>query len=169
MDKVRAHYREPRVLVLGMDRYFLSPIKTPEGLENHDHPDVLDHDRFEQDVLSFLAGRPTMVPVYKYEIGRTGEEELSPPGRLLITEGLYPVYRPTLRDVATLIVKVDAEQALRRARRLQRDTEDTTRGVGDHRSLDETTRKWDLTVVPMEHHIHEQPAHVTIWNNWRSS
>ena len=134
-------------VIIPMDNYY----KSTRGLEmeekaalNYDHPDAYDWSLLGEQLSILLRGRPIRMPVYSYEChDRTGETKGVEPAGLVIVEGILALYDRSLNEQMGLKIFIDADEATRFSRRMERDVRD--RG----RSRESVIDQLETTVRPM--------------------
>jgi len=142
-------------VIIPMDNYY----KSTRGLEleekaalNYDHPDAYDWALLGEQLSILLGGRPIRMPVYSYaRHDRTGETKGVEPTGLIIIEGILALYDRSLNELMGLKIFIDADEATRFARRMERDVRD--RG----RSRESVTDQLETTVRPM-HDLYVEPS-----------
>lgn len=118
---------------------------------NFDRPETKDFDLLTQHLLAGRAGEVFHRPHYDFAVHeRTDAVTAIAPRDVLILEGLHNLGVAAIRTLADLTVFVEADHALRRARRVARDVAE--RG----RRRDDTERQFDAVVEPM-HLLHVAP------------
>jgi uridine kinase len=111
---------------------------------NFDHPDAIDLQLFNKQILRLLSGKPVEIPIYDFSIhNRTQQQKLVSPCKIIIIEGILTLYFESLRKLMNIKVFVDTPDKIRFKRRLSRDIEN--RG----RTLMSVTNQYESTVQPM--------------------
>ncbi|MBI2216255.1 MAG: uridine kinase [Candidatus Rokubacteria bacterium] len=135
-----------RVALLAHDAYYRDrSTLDPEAraLVDHDVPDALDHEQFLADLARLKTGQPVRPPRYCFATHRRiGTEDPIEPREILIVEGLLLFHDPAGREALDLRIFVDAPAALRRQRRIARDT------VERGRTRESVVRQFSATVYP---------------------
>lgn len=162
---VRQALGHHRVAIIEQDGYYrdLSHLDHAEAAKtNFDHPDALELDRLEEDLVRLAKGDVVMVPQYAFSsFSRRPESLLVQPRPLIVVEGLFALLPPRLRQAYELSVFVDTPSDLRLIRRIRRDT--TERGYDLERILD----FWESRALPMfEQHVKPQRERAALV--WRS-
>lgn len=134
--------------ILCIDRYYLKDKshmpRTSSGKINYDHPDAFDWTLLRKDIKSLLSNKPTVCPVYDYQIQqRSKKGDLIKPSKYIILEGIMPLYDRQLNSLAELKIFVDTPLDECFIRRLMRDQEE--RG----RSINSIAKQWQDAVRPM--------------------
>lgn len=116
---------------LSHDAYYydLSHMPLAERLKvNVDHPDSLETDLLVGHVQELLQGQSVEMPLYDYSTLTRAPSGMSvDPAPVVIVEGLLVLTDRRLRDLMTLKVFVDADEASRLARRIARDVRERGR------------------------------------------
>ncbi|RKP24880.1 uridine-cytidine kinase 1-like protein [Syncephalis pseudoplumigaleata] len=91
---------------------------------NFDHPDALDFELMEQVLRDLTEGNPVAIAKYDFTTQQRGVEQqhIGTP-HIVIFEGTYLLYKPSIRDYMSLKVFLDIDSDTRLARRVIRDTE----------------------------------------------
>ena len=143
-----------RVAVLDLDSYYLdrAGVAAPERARvNFDEPTAIDADLVLQHVAALAGGTPVAKPVYSFVTHtRVGAVTVAP-APVVVVEGLFTLWWPSLRQLLDVAVYVDAPPDLRLARRLERDVRE--RG----RDLESVLRQYTETVRPM-HQLYVEPT-----------
>ena len=145
----------PSSVIIPMDNYY----KSTRGLTreeqkslNYDHPEAYDWDLLGDQLSALLRGCPIRMPVYSYERHDRTEEtvEVECVG-LVILEGILALHDRSLNEQMDLKIFIDADEAARFSRRMERDVRD--RG----RSRESVTDQFEQTVRPM-HILFVEPS-----------
>ncbi len=113
---------------------------------NFDHPDALDHDQLERDLLALRDGHPVNLPVYDYASHtRTSEPIALAAADIVLVEGCLLLSQERIREVVdfSVFVATDLETCL--TRRIARDT------VERGRTKDSVVEQFESSVRPMYH------------------
>ncbi|MDP6700103.1 MAG: AAA family ATPase [Candidatus Latescibacteria bacterium] len=90
---------------------------------NFDAPAAIDRDRLERDLRQWAAGEAIEIPIYDFTThARLAQTKRLLPGTLLVVEGLFALYWPTINALYHCKIFIDAPAALCLTRRLARDT-----------------------------------------------
>jgi uridine kinase len=134
--------------VLVQDDYYhpiTKQVKDPKGKVNFDLPTALDLDAFAADIRKLKQGRPVHVKEYTFnERTRVPKERMVKPKPVILTEGLFLLCNPTVRNELdhTVFVETDHTEQLRR--RLDRD---------------EKERGYTREMIMYQWEYHVQPAY----------
>ncbi len=128
-------------LVLTHDRYYLD---APDpSLHDFDHPYALETPLLCAHLAALREGRAAEVPVYDFAThSRLPRTDRIEPREVLFVEGILVMADPALRAAFDFTVYVHADDDVRLARRIRRDTAE--RG----RTWDDVLRQWFHTVRP---------------------
>lgn len=136
-----------RAAVLWFDEYYhdlvhLDPAE--RATVNFDHPDSLDGGLLIEHLDGLLAGRAVDVPVYDFSTHtRTTLTRRVEPRPVVVVDGILVLAVPEVRRRLDLAVFVDAPEAVRLARRMDRDVAE--RG----RTPESVRAQFAATVGPM--------------------
>jgi uridine kinase len=133
--------------VVEHDRYYCDRPDVPAAVRanaNYDHPDALDTSLLVANLHGLRAGAPVDAPRYDFtrHARCPGAERIHPRPAILI-EGILVLADASLRALLDLKVFVDTPDAVRFARRLERDVRE--RG----RTVESVVRQYTATVQPM--------------------
>ena len=139
-------------VIVPLDSYYrdLSELTFEErAKQNFDAPGALDWDLMIAQLGRLARGQAVDKPVYRFDThSRAPECELVRPGRFVIIEGLFALYRQEIRQLLGTAVFVGLEDQVCLERRLHRDT--LERG----RTVESICQQYAGTVRPMaERHI----------------
>ena len=137
----------PGSLVLSTDSYYLdqSALDRAElAAFNFDDPEALDWKLMAAHLGQLKAGSGVEVPRYNFAThSRFAAPEWVAPAEILILEGLFALWDPSVRGLVDLAVFLDAPPELCLARRIERDTSERDR-------TEESVREqWRRDVAPM--------------------
>jgi uridine kinase len=136
-----------QLIILEQDSYYKnnSTLSLDERIQqNFDHPDAIDIDLFNKQLLSLLDGESVEIPIYDFSIHtRRNQRKLVKPRRIIVIEGILTLYFESLRKLMDIKVFVDTPEKIRFNRRLSRDVKE--RG----RTTNSVTNQYEKTVQPM--------------------
>lgn len=142
-------------LVLAHDAYYRDhPDSDAEArrTRNYDQPSELETALLVEQLDQLVAGSPVEVPVYDFATHtRRAVTRRVEPRPVILLDGVLCLCEPELRARIDLAIFVDADEAARLERRLERDVRD--RG----RSPDSVTRQFRDSVQPM-HRRYVEPS-----------
>jgi uridine kinase len=111
---------------------------------NYDHPDAIETELLEAQLVALRAGRAVDVPQYDYrEHARRRETRRVEPAPVIVLEGILVLADERLRAQMDLKIFVDTDADVRLLRRMERDIE--TRG----RTFAQVREQYTDTVRPM--------------------
>ena len=147
---------DPRsVIVIAMDDYYrdLSPL-TPEEREGHnfDEPAAIDRDLLEHHLQALAEGVEIDKPAYQFETHCRAEcTERVLPTQVVILEGLFALYWPTICSLLGTRIFIDADDSICLARRLGRDVRERGRSV-------EMVRQQYVNIARPMYELHVAPT-----------
>ena len=140
-------FSNDQLIILEQDSYYKnnSTLSLDERIQqNFDHPDAIDIDLFNKQLLSLLDGESVEIPIYDFSIHtRRNQRKLVKPRRIIVIEGILTLYFESLRKLMDIKVFVDTPEKIRFNRRLSRDVKE--RG----RTTNSVTNQYEKTVQPM--------------------
>jgi uridine kinase len=110
------------VTIISMDNYYKN--KHTQVFDNYDHPNAFDIDLLYADLLTYLSTGKIVQRSYDYVLKERSVLAIEKNIHLIILEGLYSFYVKKIRDVCTLTLYLDVDEALRIKRRISRDLEE---------------------------------------------
>lgn len=161
----RIHREGVNALLMDMDAYY-APLEVVKARFcrrpiNWDHPHAFDLDLLATHLTSLRHGEAIRKPIYDFTTSdRTGWEEPTPPGQVVILEGLLLYSLPEIREQIDVKIFVDTDADIRILRRIQRDTKErgrTLESVIDqytqsvrpmHLEFVEPSKRWADLIVP---------------------
>lgn len=139
---------QDRAGIIELDRYYrsqdhLSPQQ--RALVNYDHPNALEFTLLEQNLKELCKGHDVHLPIYDFttHCKAANQSTLIQPKAVIIVEGILTFAEPSLCDLFSKKIFVEACDDVRLARRIERDTRE--RG----RTYEDVIRQWNSTVQPM--------------------
>ena len=136
-----------QLIVIEQDSYYKnnSALSIDErNQQNFDHPDAIDIELFNKQLVSLLGGKSVEIPIYDFSIhNRRNQRQFVKPCRIIVIEGILTLYFQSLRKLMNLKVFVDTPDNIRFKRRLSRDVKE--RG----RTIKSVTNQYEKTVKPM--------------------
>ena len=146
--------------VLSLDSYYIDLAGVPmeeRRKRNFDAPEAIDVALAEAHLRSLASGESVLAPVYRFEDHtRAPENEwihlgAGPVNGIVILEGLFALYFPSIRSMLDLSVFVDAPHETCLARRLRRDVAERGREPAG------VAAQYERTVRPM-YELHVAPT-----------
>lgn len=126
-------YGEGEVVVIEQDAYYrdLSDLSIEERhLQNFDHPDAIDIELFNQQLITLIKGQSVDMPIYDFAThSRKSETRKVDPHHVLVVEGILTLHYSSLRELMDIKIFVDTPDDIRFIRRMSRDVEDRNRTV----------------------------------------
>ena len=126
-------YGEGEVVVLEQDAYYrdLSDLSIEErNLQNFDHPDAIDIELFNQQLIALIKGQSVDMPVYDFAThSRKSETRKVDPHHVIVVEGILTLHYSSLRELMDIKIFVDTPDDIRFIRRMSRDVEERSRTV----------------------------------------
>lgn len=136
-----------QLIVIEQDSYYKnnSALSIDErNQQNFDHPDAIDIELFNKQLVSLLGGKSVEIPIYDFSIhNRRNQRQFVKPCRIIVIEGILTLYFESLRKLMNIKVFVDTPDNIRFKRRLSRDVKE--RG----RTIKSVTNQYEKTVKPM--------------------
>ena len=136
-----------QLIVIEQDSYYKnnSALSIDErNQQNFDHPDAIDIELFNKQLVSLLGGKSVEIPIYDFSIhNRRNQRQFVRPCRIIVIEGILTLYFESLRKLMNIKVFVDTPDNIRFKRRLSRDVKE--RG----RTIKSVTNQYEKTVKPM--------------------
>ena len=126
-------YGEGEVVVIEQDAYYrdLSDLSIEErNLQNFDHPDAIDIELFNQQLITLIKGQSVDMPVYDFAThSRKSETQKIDPHHVIVVEGILTLHYSSLRELMDIKIFVDTPDDIRFIRRMSRDVEERSRTV----------------------------------------
>jgi len=126
-------YGEGEVVVIEQDAYYrdLSDLSIEErNLQNFDHPDAIDIELFNQQLIALIKGQSVDMPVYDFAThSRKSETQKIDPHHVIVVEGILTLHYSSLRELMDIKIFVDTPDDIRFIRRMSRDVEERSRTV----------------------------------------
>lgn len=136
-----------QLIVIEQDSYYKnnSALSIDErNQQNFDHPDAIDIELFNKQLVSLLGGKSVEIPIYDFSIhNRRNQRQFVKPCKIIVIEGILTLYFDSLRKLMNIKVFVDTPDNIRFKRRLSRDVKE--RG----RTIKSVTNQYEKTVKPM--------------------
>ena len=126
-------YGEGEVVVIEQDAYYrdLSDLSIEERrLQNFDHPDAIDIELFNQQLITLIKGQSVDMPIYDFAThSRKSETRKVDPHHVIVVEGILTLHYSSLRELMDIKIFVDTPDDIRFIRRMSRDVEDRNRTI----------------------------------------
>ncbi|HVU50575.1 MAG TPA: uridine kinase [Polyangia bacterium] len=146
-ESVIAALPEGAAVLIASDAYYRDRSGLPPAAREHinyDHPDAIETELLEAQLVALRAGRAVEVPQYDYrEHARRRETRRVEPAPVVVLEGILVLADERLRAQMDLKIFVDTDADVRLLRRMHRDIEQ--RG----RTFAQIAEQYADTVRPM--------------------
>ena len=143
------------IVVIEQDAYYKDLSHMPyekRVKQNFDHPDSIDIDLFESQLLQLIKGETVNIPTYDFSkhirANKTKEITYS---SIIIVEGIFVLHYLNLRKLCTVRIFMATPEKVRFQRRMARDIEE--RG----RTPESVKLQYESTVLPM-HEKYIEPS-----------
>ncbi len=147
IKKLKNAFSENEATFVAMDNYYFPKEKQKrdaQGKINFDHPDAVNLDKLYLDLLKLMQGETLTVTQYNYNNPDLPTPEITyVPNPIIIVEGIFLFFHPQINSLLDLRVFVDADEHIKLARRIRRDT--LERGY----TLENILEQYKEHVVPM--------------------
>ncbi len=147
LQQLMSAFGPEQVTLVAQDNYYKKleeQRREADGLVNFDHPDSVKLDELLRDLDRLRKGQSIEIEEYTFNNpNKLPRTLVMRPAPLMIVEGLFVFHLAELAQRQDLKVFVDAQEHVRLARRLQRDT--TERGY----SMESILRDYQRFVAPM--------------------
>ena len=131
-------YGKGEVVVIQQDSYYkdLPHMELVERqLQNFDHPDAIDIDLFNEQIITLLDGKTVDIPIYDFTTHARSTEKITvSPHHVIVLEGILALHFTSLRELMNIKIYVETPADIRFIRRLSRDIKErgrTTQSVID--------------------------------------
>ncbi len=145
------------IVVIEQDAYYkdLSHMPYEDRIrQNFDHPDSIDLDMFESQLLRLIKGETINIPTYDFSkhirANKTKEIAYS---SIIIVEGIFVLYYLNLRKLYTVRIFMATPEEVRFQRRMARDIKERAR------TPESVKLQYESTVLPM-HEKYVEPSKV---------
>ena len=141
-----------KVTILSLDNYYKNGKVDEYGniVTDFDHPDSLDLELFEEDIVKLKNGKTIRVPIYDFKTHKRQKKTIEvKPATIIIIEGIL-IYMIKHLELYDLKIYIDADMDIRYRRRSTRDQKE--RG----RTIDSINKQWDRDVKP-NHNLYVEP------------
>ena len=135
------------VLLISQDSYYkdLNHLTSEErASQNFDHPDALDLDLLQQQLIALKEGKNILQPIYDFNThSRLNNKVQIRPKKIIIVEGTLILSQTNLHKLYDITIYLDLDQKTCLERRIKRDI--TERG----RTKESIIKQYNKTVKPM--------------------
>jgi uridine kinase len=131
-EQLHAAFPEQSACV-SLDNFYKDRTQTPPGLRalvNYDHPRALDWAAAENFFSRCRQGGAGWLPDYDFKTHTRAGGRVWPARPLILADGLWLLWRPSMRRLFDLTVYVECPEGIRLHRRLGRDTARRGRAAG---------------------------------------
>ena len=149
------------IVVIEQDAYYKDLSHMPyekRVKQNFDHPDSIDLDLFESQLLQLIKGEAINIPTYDFSKHiRTNKTKKITYSSIIIVEGIFVLYYLNLRKLYTVRIFMATPEEVRFQRRMARDIEE--RG----RTPESVKLQYESTVLPMhEKYVEASKVHADL-------
>ncbi|WP_234735116.1 uridine kinase [Tellurirhabdus bombi] len=141
-------FSEDEVCLISQDNYYrpLSEIPLdPNGIENFDLPETIDHHRYAQHIEQLRAGHFVEQLEYTFNNPAATPQIITlKPAPIIVVEGIFVFHFKEIADQLDLKVFVAAKNKIKLDRRIRRDTEE---------------RGYDLELIKYQWENHVRPSY----------
>lgn len=124
-------YGSGEVVVIELDSYYkdLSHLSLEERqMKNFDHPDAIDIELFNHQLISLMKGKQIEVPIYDFSRHNRKKETIKiDPHHVIVIEGILALHYPVLRELMDIKIYVETPADIRFIRRVSRDMDERGR------------------------------------------
>lgn len=144
--RLMATFPSDQICLVSQDNYYrerhLQP-KDPEGVENFDLPESIDHEHFIRDIEALKRGETVLKQEYTFNNPNLKPKMLEfKPAPIIVVEGIFVFYLPEVRKELDLKLYIDAQEHIKLTRRIRRDAKE--RGY----ELDDVLYRYENHVAP---------------------
>ena len=144
--RLMASFTPDQICLVSQDNYYrerhLQP-KDPEGIENFDLPESIDHEHFIHDIEALKRGKTVIKKEYTFNNPKLDPIMLEfKPAPIIVVEGIFVFYLPEVRQQLDLKLFIDAQEHIKLTRRIRRDAEE--RGY----ELEDVVYRYENHVAP---------------------
>lgn len=130
------------VTLFDLDGYY-KDLSYVQNLDHkHDNPQAIDFDKAIRDLAALKAGQRVSIPVHDFETHSVSGTRVCEPAPIILVEGLFAFYNCCFRDDLDVKVWIGANEIIRVARRIIRDTRER------HRDSEEVVERLTRDVHP---------------------
>jgi len=166
LRQLLSQFEPGEVCLMAQDHYYKKQELVPlddNGVHNYDNPQAIDSALYRQHILAVRSGQTVLKEEYTFNnpllVPGTLEFKPSP---ILLLEGLFTFYFPEVESLIDLKVFIDADEAVKLRRRVERDN--LERGYDLHDVL----YRYEHHVAPTYYHFvqpYKSKADIVIPNN----
>lgn len=147
LKKLAEQFKPGEVCVISQDHYYKPREKQAldeKGVKNFDLPEAIEQELLLSDILKLKKGETLVKQEYTFNNPNVNPQTLEfKPAPILIIEGLFVQYFPSIEKELDLKVFIEAKDHLKLSRRIRRDNEE--RGY----DLDDVLYRYENHVMPV--------------------
>jgi uridine kinase len=161
-----SRFEPHEICLISQDDYYRArdtQVEDQRGVKNFDLPEAIDHEHFEKDILQIKRGEILEKAQYTFNNPAVKPKTLVlKPAPILIIEGLFIQYFPSIDKELDLKVFIEAKDHLKLSRRIRRDNEERWYDLDDvlYRYQNHVMPVYETLIEPLKH-----KADIVIPNN----
>jgi uridine kinase len=161
-----SRFEPHEICLISQDDYYRArdtQVEDQRGVKNFDLPEAIDHEHFEKDILQIKRGEILEKAQYTFNNPAVKPKTLVlKPAPILIIEGLFIQYFPSIDKELDLKVFIEAKDHLKLSRRIRRDNEERGYDLDDvlYRYQNHVMPVYETLIEPLKH-----KADIVIPNN----
>jgi uridine kinase len=161
-----SRFEPHEICLISQDDYYRArdtQVEDQRGVKNFDLPEAIDHEHFEKDILQIKRGEILEKAQYTFNNPAAKPKTLVlKPAPILIIEGLFIQYFPSIDKELDLKVFIEAKDHLKLSRRIRRDNEERGYDLDDvlYRYQNHVMPVYETLIEPLKH-----KADIVIPNN----
>ena len=149
------------IVVIEQDAYYKDLSHMPyekRVKQNFDHPDSIDLDLFESQLLRLIKGETINIPIYDFSKHiRSNKTKKITYSSTIIVEGIFVLYYLNLRKLYTVRIFMATPEEVRFQRRMARDIKERAR------TPESVKLQYESTVLPMhEKYVEASKVHADL-------
>lgn len=112
---------------------------------NFDEPKSVDLEAFCEAVKTLQRGKKAVIPKYNMRLSKPMGKQTLSPSPIIIAEGIFTLHHKPLREIADLMVYIEAPVEERIKRRIRRDVEkgrDVLATLEHSKTVEHEHQKW---------------------------
>jgi uridine kinase len=161
-----SRFEPHEICLISQDDYYRArdtQVEDQRGVKNFDLQEAIDHEHFEKDILQIKRGEILEKAQYTFNNPAVKPKTLVlKPAPILIIEGLFIQYFPSIDKELDLKVFIEAKDHLKLSRRIRRDNEERGYDLDDvlYRYQNHVMPVYETLIEPLKH-----KADIVIPNN----
>ena len=166
LNSLLEHFEPDEICLISQDNYYKDSTQVPidlNGVFNFDLPESIDFNLYAQHIQALKNGETVHLNEYKFECEGVKTKMIAlKPAPIIVVEGIFAFYDPTISKLLNLKVFIDAVEHIKIRRRINRDINER------QYDLDSILYRWEKHVTPtFERFIKptRQDADIVINNN----